>query len=439
MARNPSDPAVGLPNVQRVVGRRDFLKASAVTGVGLALGGAALAACSPSSSGSAAPTAGTTAGASGGPAASGAASPTGDPVRIGGLFHLTGVGSIWGPLQQQPIQLAVDEINASGGVLGRPLELISEDDETDPDVSVQKGTKLALEDKVEALFGLVYSSTRAAVADSVADRQKVPYFYPTYSEGGVCGRYFVNVGALPNQQLDFFIPYLMERFGKTFYFVGQDYVWPRDSVEYCTKLIQDAGGTVAGAEFVAFGTSDWGPILGRIKAANPDVYFPFIGGDDLISNLRQFFDFGLNKEIGLASTLLDESFIPVLPDDVRGGIPCAASYFMTIDSPTNKAFLERYRAKFGNDVIVTNISEATYDTVHLWRLAIEKAGKIDKEAMIDALPDVSFDAPQGNIKIQRGSNHAILHMFIADSKADSTFDVLEDFGAVDPIADCTIS
>ena len=158
----------------------------------------------------------------------------GEPVKIGGLFHLTGIGQIWGPLQEQPAILAVEEINAAGGVLGRPLELISEDDETDPDVSVQKGTKLALEDEVEAIFGLVYSSTRSAVAANVAARYQVPYFYPTYSEGGVCGRYFVNLGALPNQQLDFFIPYLMERYGPNFYFVGQDYVWPQESIAYST-------------------------------------------------------------------------------------------------------------------------------------------------------------------------------------------------------------
>ncbi|TAK02568.1 MAG: hypothetical protein EPO36_01575 [Chloroflexota bacterium] len=415
-------------SASRMFGRRTFLRGSAGVGLGIAVGAPLLAACgggaSPKPSGSTSP------GAS--------ATPAGEPIKIGGLFHLTGVGAIWGPLQQQPATLAVEEINASGGVLGRPLTLISEDDETDPDVSVQKGTKLALEEEVEAIFGLVYSSTRSAVAANVADRYKTPYFYPTYNEGGVCGRYFVNLGALPNQQLDFFIPYLMERFGKKFYFVGQDYVWPRESIKYCEKLITEQGGTMAGSEFVAFGTTDWGPILGRIKAAAPDVYFPFIGGDDLISNLRQFFDFGLNKDIGLASTLLDESFIPVLPEDVRGGIPCAASYFMAIDSPENKDFLARFKARFGDDAIVTNIGEGTYDSIYLWKAAIEKAGKLDKEAMIDALPDVSFVAPQGEISIEKGSNHARLHQLIAETKADGSFTVLEDFGLVDPISNCAI-
>lgn len=432
-----SDPSDTLQRLEalakREIARRDLLKATAGAGLGLMVGAPLLAACSPAASptASSGPTSGAT-------ATPGTTAPAGEPIKLGGLFHLTGVGAIWGPIQQQPAVLAIEEINAAGGVLGRPLTLISEDDKTDPDVSVQKGTKLAQDDGVEAIFGLVYSSTRSAVAANVAARYKVPYFYPTYSEGGVCGRYFINLGALPNQQLDFFIPYLMERFGKTFYFVGQDYVWPRESIAYCEKLITKAGGSVVGTEFVAFGTTDWGPILGRIKAKAPGVYFPFIGGDDLISNLRQFFDFGLNKTVGLASTLLDESFIPTLPAEVRGGIPCAASYFMAIDSPENKDFLARFRARWGNDAIVTNIGEGVYDSIYLWKLAVEKAGKVDKEAMITALPQVSFKAPQGEISIQAGSNHAKLHQLIADTQADGTFKLIQDFGAVDPISNCTI-
>ncbi len=314
--------------------------------------------------------------------------------------------------------------------------LVSEDDQTDPDVTVQRGTKLAQEDGVEALFGLVYSSTRSAVAANVAARHKVPYFYPTYSEGGVCGRYFINLGALPNQQLDFFIPYLMERYGPDFYFVGQDYVWPRDSIAYSTELIESLGGSVVGTEFVPFGTTDWGPIMGRIREATPDVYFPFIGGDDLVSNLRQFIDFGLNEEIALSSTLLDEAFIPTLPENARGGIATAASYFMAIDSPENKDFLERFAARWGDDAIVTNIGEGTYNSIHLWAAAVEKAGTLDKEAVIDALPEVSFAAPQGEISIQAGSNHANLHQLIAETQADGTFQVVEDFGLVEPLSNC---
>jgi ABC-type branched-subunit amino acid transport system substrate-binding protein len=156
-----------------------------------------------------------------------------ETVKLGGLFHMTGDGSIWGPMMQQCMELAVEQINADGGVMGRQIEMIAEDDATSTDVVVQKGTKLVQKDGVKAMFGVVYSSVRAALAANVAERYKVPYFYPTYWESQTsCGRYFISMGAIPNQQLDFFIPFLMEKFGPNFYCVGQDYNWPQVSIDY---------------------------------------------------------------------------------------------------------------------------------------------------------------------------------------------------------------
>jgi ABC-type branched-subunit amino acid transport system substrate-binding protein len=158
----------------------------------------------------------------------------------------------------------------------------------------------------------------------------------------------------------------------------------------------------------------------------------------LISNLRQFYDFGLNDDIAIASTLLDESFIPAIPEENRGGIPTAASYFMAVDTPENETFLERFRARWGDDAIVTNIGEGTYNSIHLWAAAVEEAGALDKEAMIDALPAVAFAAPQGEISMQEGSNHAVLRSLIAETQPDGSFVVLEDFGLVEPLSDCEI-
>jgi ABC-type branched-subunit amino acid transport system substrate-binding protein len=109
---------------------------------------------------------------------------------------------------------------------------------------------------------------------------------------------------------------------------------------------------------------------------------------------------------------------------------------MAVDSPENQDFLERFRARWGDDAIVTNIGEGTYNSIHLWAAAVEQAGSLDKEAVIDALPEVSFAAPQGEISIQSGSNHANLHQLIAETQADGTFKVVEDFGLVEPLSDC---
>jgi urea transport system substrate-binding protein len=177
------------------------------------------------------------------------------------------------------------------------------------------------------------------------------------------------------------------------------------------------------------------------------VFFPFIGGDDLISMLTQFAAFGLNETVQVAATLLDESFLPALPETLREGILASESYFTVVDNEVNKAWLARYRAKFGQDVLITNVSELTYDAIWMWREAIEACGRVgqtdaDYDAMIDALYGITFDkAPQGpGLSLLPGTNHLRNHSFIARSRADGTFVIEQEFGLVDPeIGQCRTS
>jgi urea transport system substrate-binding protein len=362
---------------------------------------------------------------------------SGETIRIGGLFHLTGDGSIWGPSMKRCMELAVAQINARNGVLGRQIEMLSEDDNTSPDVAVQKSLKMVQDGGAKALFGVVYSSVRAAVAVYAA-RNRTPYFYPTYWEGGTsCGRYFVSVGAIPNQQLDFFIPFLIEQCGPKFYCVGQDYIWPRVSIDVIEGLLKKHGGQLVGKEFVPFDQSDWSSIIRRIKEASPDVFFPFIGGDGLIACLKQFYDFNLGKT-RIASTLMDELYVPALQPELRKGILCSVSYLMAIDTPINRAFVADFKKAYGPDAVLNNMGEAQYDSVFLWKRAVEKAGTFEVEKTVDALGGTSFDAPQGAITIDGVSNHAALHQIIAEVRADGGFDVLKDFGQVAAWTQCRV-
>ena len=361
-----------------------------------------------------------------------------ETVKLGGLFHMTGDGSIWGPSMKQCMELAISEINAQGGVLGRQLEMVVEDDNTSPDIAVQKGTKMVQNNGVKALVGVVYSSVRAAVAANVAARYRVPYFYPTYWESQTsCGRYFISMGAIPNQQLDFFIPYLIEKHGPRMYCVGQDYIWPRVSIDYIEGLMKQHGGELVGKEFVPFDQSDWSSIIRRIKDAKPNVFFPFIGGNGLIACLKQFYDFGLGGT-AIASTLMDELYVPAFEPALRKGMLCSVSYLMELDNPINKAFVAAYRKAYGADAILNNMGEGQYDSVYLWKLAVEKAGTFDVEKTVDALGGVSFNAPQGEISIDGTSNHAALHQIIAEVRADGGFTVLKDFGKVAARTDCKV-
>ena len=360
-----------------------------------------------------------------------------ETVKLGGLFHMTGAGSVWGPSMRQCMELAVEEINASGGVLGRQLEMLAEDDNTSPDIGIQKATRMVQSDGAKALFGVVYSSVRAAVAANVAQRFRVPYFYPTYWEGGTsCGRYYISMGAVPNQQLDFFIPYLVEKFGPRIYCVGQDYIWPRISIDVVDGLLKKHGGELVGKEFVPFDQSDWSSIIRRVKEAKPDVFFPFIGGG-LVDCIKQYFDFGTDGAV-IASTLMDELFVPAFQPELRKGMQCSVSYLMELDNPVNKAFVSNFRAKFGQDAILNNMGEALYDSVYLWKLAAEKAQTLDIEPTVDALGGISFDAPQGEVTIEKDSNHAALHQIIAEVREDGGFDVVKDFGKVAPATECRV-
>lgn len=367
-----------------------------------------------------------------------------ETIKIGSLNHVTGVGAPWGDPMQKAIELAVEEINADGGVLGKQIELIAEDDNTDTDMALQKAKKLALEDEVQAIFGGVWSSIRAAVVTNVADKYKVPYFYPTYNEGGGslanCSRYYICTGMIPNQQIEEFIPYLIENYGKKIYLVGIDEVFITESWKYIeeNKLVEKAGGEIVGKDLTSWEVGDWSSCLQRINESGADIVYPYIGGSEMINFVKQFYDFGLNETMTLASVYLDETFVPDFPADLREGILCSASYFQSIDTPRNKEFIEAFQAKYGTDIGISNAVEGAYTSVYLWAAAVEKAGKVDREAMLDALPTVTVDAPSGNIRISEVNNHAVLHSYIAECQADGQFKVLVDLGEIEPISACDL-
>lgn len=370
---------------------------------------------------------------------------TAETIKIGSLNHVTGIGAPWGDPMQKAIELAVEEINANGGVLGKQIELIAEDDNTDTDMALQKAKKLALEDDVQAIFGGVWSSIRAAVVTNVADKYKIPYFYPTYNEGGGslanCSRYYICTGMIPNQQIEEFIPYLIENYGKKIYLVGIDEVFVTESWKYIeeNQLVEKAGGEIVGKDLTSWEVGDWSSCLQRIKESGADIVYPYIGGSEMINFVKQFYDFGLNETMTLASVYLDETFVPDFPADLREGILCSASYFQSIDNPRNKEFVEAFQTKYGTDIGISNAVEGAYTSVHLWAAAVEKAGKVDREAMLDALPTVTVDAPSGEIRISEVNNHAVLHSYIAECQADGQFKVLVDLGQIEPISACDLT
>jgi urea transport system substrate-binding protein len=399
--------------------RRDFLKRSGFAVAATTLGGL-LAACAQEDGG----------GGGGG----GGGQADGEPFKLGALIPLTGIETHVGQSMRVSTEIAVEEVNEAGGVLGRPIDLIVEDEASDPAVAVEKAKKLIREDGVTFIVGTLISAVRNAVVE-FTEPARVPLFNPTYYEGGLCDPYFFSTGALPNQQIDPFVPWLVENHGKTFYLIGSDYEWPRGSYAHLKRGLEDLGGSVVGEEYVPFGVTDFSAQIQRILDANPDVLYPLIAGVDGITFWKQLagFDFKGTR----ASHSVSEAIAQALDKETANGIISAAPYFMVVDTPANKQFLDKY-LKRSPAKYVDTFGEGMYDSVHLFALGAEKAESLDNAKLIESLKGVQYDSPQGPITIDPVTRHTTHAFHIAVVKGNDwdQLEIVHSEDEIPPAEDC---
>jgi ABC-type branched-subunit amino acid transport system substrate-binding protein len=360
-----------------------------------------------------------------------------DKIKIGFLTAFTGLETILGETQFNCFKLAVDEINAQGGAGGRQIEYVSEDDQTTTQGTIQKVRKVLGQDKVDVVLGLITSLERKA-ALSVTEPAKKLLIYPTYYEGAECRKYLICTGQVPNQSVDPYVPWLSKNVGKSVYIIGSDYVWPRITAKAIKDAFDRIGGKVVGTEFFPFGTQDFGPVLDKVRAANPDIFWTMLAGADAVTGLKQIRSFGLKSQ--LATNGLDELFTTAVPAGEAAGMLDDQSWFDTLDNPKSKQFLAAYRAKYGQDKLINSIGEATYDATWLYAKAVAKAGSIDDDKVIKAFSEVEFEAPQGLVRVLARNNHMVSASILGRCRNDGLFDIVENFGMIDPeIAGCNLS
>jgi urea transport system substrate-binding protein len=359
-----------------------------------------------------------------------------DKVKIGFLTALTGLETILGETQLNCFKLAVDEINARGGAGGRKIEYIVEDDQTTTKGCIDKARKLIFQDKVDCIIGLIASLEHVATR-SVTTPAKKLLIYTTYYEGEVCERYFAATGAVPNQQIDPYVPWLIKNVGKSVYIMGSDYIWPRRSAVAIQAAFERNGGKVLGVDFFPFGTQDFGPAYEKIKGANPDIVWGMTAGADGVTATKQYRSFGMKAQ--LVSQGYDEIYSFAHPDLIEGAIS-SLPYFMSLDTPKNKEFVANYQKKFGKGKPVNAIGEAAYDAAWLYALAVGKAGSTDVEKVIPALSKVEFNAPQGRVTMSAKNNHMLCNCLIARAQKDGSWKVLQNFGQIQPeIPGCNLA
>lgn len=368
------------------------------------------------------------------------------PIRIGVVSPLTGAWTVYGKAHFSGFELAVEEINAKGGVLGRPIEIVVGDSKTEPRIVVEQANRLVRQERVDLLAGTFSSAERNAAGPVVQQTGKI-LLYPTWYEGqtqdffpGVCNRNIFMFGPEPSQQVWPFIDHVMQNHGKKFFLIGSDYAWPRETNKMFKEKFQELGGTVVGEVYVPFNTPQYESVLRDIRNAGTEVVFHSLTGSDTVNFRRQFHAAGMSKDVTIWTVDDEEVVTSGLGPEVSAGTYVSFDYFMTIQHPNNKAFLERFSAKYGKDALMNTVGVGMYNAAHMAALAIEKAGSTKTDDVRAALKGMTFDgAPQGPIRLRAEDHQAVLPSYLMKVRAGWTgvndmFEEVKSLQAVEPKA-----
>jgi branched-chain amino acid transport system substrate-binding protein len=352
-----------------------------------------------------------------------------DKIRIGTILDLSGPFQPFGMQKKRCLDLAVEEINQKGGLLGRQLELVSYDAQSNNQLYAQYATQLGLRDKVSVVQAALQSSSREVIRP-ILRRSNTLYFYNTPYEGGVCDRNTFCTGTTPGQLLANMLPFMINRFGKKIYVLAADYNFGQLSEKWTRKLAKDHGGEVIASEFFPLDVAQFGPTISKIQAAKPDFIVNTFVGPAHAAFYGQWTAAGMKKQIPIASQTFGEGGEVVrMPPEVSDGIFVCYSYMDEIDTPANQAFIQKFKAKHGADYgYLGDLSMSEYMGIYLWAEGVKKAGKLDRNDVIKALEsNISLDMPGGKVTIDPLTHHCIFDMYLAVAGTDRKFKILQKF------------
>lgn len=349
----------------------------------------------------------------------------GGELNVGLLFSLTGAVAVVEHTLHDAALMAIDEINASGGVAGMQLKTFIEDPASDPATYADRARRLVIRDNCVSVFGSYTSASRQAVLPVVEQRNNL-YWYPTLYEGRECSRNVMYGGAVPNQQQQDFVPWLVENFGKRFFLIGNNYVYPREENNVCKMLLAGLGGEAVHEEYVPLGHSDFSSVINRIRTEQPDVVFCTLVGDSDVAFARQFHAAGFDPEtMPCASLTRSEVEVQAIGGEAAVGHFSSAPYFMGYQSPENEKFVQAYLSRYGADQVTHFVSEAAYFQVYQFKAAVEKLdpANITPATIRDAAAGLTTMAPQGEVVID-ANLHTHLWPKIARWKSDGQAEIL---------------
>ena len=356
-------------------------------------------------------------------------------VTVGQLHSATGTMAIRETGSIQAEQLAIDQINAAGGVLGRQIKVIKEDGASDWPTFAEKSKKLLVKDKVAAVFGCWTSASRKAVLP-VFEKENGMLYYPTFYEGLEQSKNVIYTGQEATQQIIAGLDWIAkEKKAKTFYLIGSDYIWPRTSNKIARKHIENVlKGTVVGEEYYALGHTQFGSLINKIKLKKPDVIYAIVVGGSNVSFYKQL------KAAGITSDKQTLLTISVTEDEVLGiggenltGFYSAMKYFQSLDNANNKSFVKAFKDKYGEKSVIGDVTQAGYLGPWLWKATVEKAGSFDVDKIAAASSGVEFKgAPEGYVRLHDANHHLWSKLRIGQWSADGQAKVLYESELIEP-------
>lgn len=348
----------------------------------------------------------------------------GDTIKVGILHSLSGTMAISEVSVKDAELMAINEINAAGGVLGKQIEVVLEDGASDWPTFAEKARKLLQQDKVATVFGGWTSASRKAMLP-VFEELNGLLWYPVQYEGLESSPNIFYTGATTNQQIVPAVDWLLENRGKKFFLLGSDYVFPRTANKIIKAQLAASGGETVAEEYTPLGHTDYSTVISKIKEAKPDVVFNTLNGDSNVAFFKQLKDAGISADdLTTLSVSVAEEEIRGIGTDVLAGHLAAWNYYQTTETPENEKFVAAYKAAYGDNRVTADPIEAGYIAVYLWAAAVEKAGTTEVDKVREAAAGIEFNAPEGKVTIDGESQHIYKKVLIGEVQADGMFKTL---------------
>lgn len=328
-----------------------------------------------------------------------------DTVKVGLLHSLSGTMSISETSVRDAELLAISEINANGGVLGKQIEAVQADGASDPQIFADEARKLLQNEKVVTVFGCWTSASRKAVKPVFEELYGL-LWYPVQYEGMEASPNIMYMGASPNQQIVPAVDYCAETIGKRMFLVGSDYVFPRTANKIIKAQLAQLDGECLGEEYIQMGGTDFNAVVKKILEVKPDVILNTLNGDSNVAFFAALAKAGITSaKIPVMSFSIAEEEVAKMNLENLAGHLVSWNYYETTQTPRNEKFVTDYKEKYGDDRMTGDPIEAAYIAVYMWAAACEKAGSFDVEAVRVASKGLSFSAPEGIVTIDGGNQH----------------------------------